>query len=142
MKKLIFKQLLTIVLPWLFNQLSSVKIFKKRSRMKKEDVVVNAIVKVARFGNELGDALEDGKIRIDEAVGFLDNIIGFWGVVADWPEIKLLWPQYQNDPVKRGELIAKVKEELDLPNDKIEKIIEEGLDVIEQLYELLMAIRD
>ena len=79
------------------------------------------------LGNALGESLKDGELtygdsmnfwnplsKLSEAVEGAENVIN---------EIMAL------DDIKTAELIAFVKDELDLPQEGIEKVIEAGLDI-------------
>ena len=138
--------LIKIILPWVLKWTPRLfinsKIFKKMKK-KGKDLLVESAVKLIKFFEEIQAGFaDDGKLTWNEIIGLLPNITGFWTIIAGWGEIKTLWQSYAADPALRADLIATLKEELDIPNDNVEQVIEEAFDVLDQMFELSVAIKN
>ena len=96
---------------------------------------------LAKFGMKIEEALEDHKVSWSEALG-----IGVFAVpkvvkyINDADQIKSEFRDM--DELETQELVDHIAEELDLEADKVEAIIEAGLEVIGSLNNLRLTIKD
>lgn len=90
----------------------------------------------AKLGIELGEqtseVLEDGKLKALEMLSFIDELMQLPGIVNSAADIKN--EVLELDAEDRAALNAYIQVEFDIPNEKLESIIEAGLDVIISLF--------
>lgn len=104
--------------------------------------IVN-IKKAVKFGidfaNQAIKALQDKKISFLEALGFIDELSQLPGVIESGKDIV----SEINDlsPEERKELHDYVTMELDIPAEKVEKVIADSVDAIISIYTLIDGIR-
>lgn len=79
------------------------------------------------FTEQIADALSDGKFSWTESFGFVDEVMQIPGVVKSFPAIKQELSELS--PEERQELYDYLKEEFDIPNDKVELFIENSLSL-------------
>jgi len=96
---------------------------------------------LAKFGMKVEDALEDKKLSFAEAISLgvfaAPKAIEHAGNAAD---IKAEFLDLDTDEV--DELVAYVSDELDLANDKVEKVIECGFEWLAATNDLRVAIKE
>lgn len=96
---------------------------------------------LAKFGMKIEEALEDKKLSWSESLG-----IGVFAVpkvvkyIGDAEQIKNEFNDL--DAAESDELAAYISEKLDLEADKIEAVVEAGLDVISSLNNLRITIQE
>jgi hypothetical protein len=91
-----------------------------------------------KFGMQMKDALADKKIRFGEVLQLITSAWGIWQPIQDWDEIKGVLMNFT--PERRAETIAHVKDKLDLPDEEVEKLVEEGVEVLLAMYSFIMNI--
>src|SRR5512137_708843 len=99
------------------------------------DHLIKLFVAIISFFEKLRADMEDDKISRAEAWGLVTNIVtGFWNPVANFGEVKEALKLVAKDPAAREELRVALKQEFDLPDDVLEKRIEDGLDLLDTIY--------
>lgn len=97
---------------------------------------IENLKKAAKLGIELGEqtseVLEDGKLKALEMLSFIDELMQLPGIVNSAADIKN--EVLELDAEDRASLNAYIQAEFDIPNEKLESIIEAGLDVIISLF--------
>lgn len=92
-----------------------------------------------KLGNGLGASLEDGKLSFTDAPKFMDAMMAapaaFQGISEVPAEMKDL------DEAEKAELIAYAKTEFDIPQDKVEELVEEGLSLAIAIYNFVEKVR-
>lgn len=79
------------------------------------------------FTEQITEALADGKFTWMESFGFIDEVMQLPGVVKSFPAIKQELSELS--PEERQELYDYLKEEFDIPNDRLEAFIENSLSL-------------
>lgn len=79
------------------------------------------------FTEQITEALSDGKFSWVESFGFVDEVMQIPGVVKSFPAIKQELGELSNE--ERQELYDYLKEEFDIPNDRLEVFIENSLSL-------------
>jgi hypothetical protein len=84
------------------------------------------------FGSAMGSALQDGKLGITDIPGFLPAVMklpaAIEGVTKVPSELSHL------DESEKEELLAYLKSEFSLPDDKIESAVLDGLKLVADLH--------
>jgi len=100
-----------------------------------------AVEILAEFGNIVGAALEDGKINMAD-VGLLARLpavaMGIFSAVSNVTDIRAELADL--DPAEKAELVAIFKARFDIPQEKIEVVVEQAASLIEVLYEGYKAV--
>lgn len=100
---------------------------------------IENLKKAAKFGIDLGEqlssVLEDGKLKTIEMLSFLDELMQLPGVVNAAADIKN--EVLELDEADRAELLDYVKSEFDIPNDRLEAMVEAGLSTVASLMILI-----
>lgn len=93
----------------------------------------NLLVQVAKFMNKIDKASEDSKVTIIEAMGLVPSSVSLITAAVQFKAIK----EELNDltSTERTELIQAFSEELDLRNDKAERLIERIITVLTAITE-------
>jgi hypothetical protein len=79
------------------------------------------------LGMQISTAFEDGKFTWKDAFGFVDELMEVPGVLKNWNAIK---DELEDlDAAEREELHAYIIQEFDIPNDRIEHVVEFALGV-------------
>jgi len=91
------------------------------------------------LANAIGEASDDGKISRGEALGMLPLLYNIPSVIDGISEIPSEVSELGQEDVE--ELAQMVKDELNLPQDKIEEAIEDGIDLCLRLYALAQKLR-
>lgn len=92
------------------------------------------------LANAIGDATaDDGKISRAEALGMLPLLYNVPSAFGGITEIPSEVAELSQEDIE--ELAQMVKDELDIPQDKIEEAIEDGIDLCLRLYALAQKLR-
>jgi len=96
---------------------------------------------LAKFGMKIEEALEDKKLSWTEALGL--GMFGVPKVVKYIGDAEVIKNEFKDlDKTETDELVAHISVELDLAADKVEAVLEAGLEVIGSLNNLRITIRD
>lgn len=93
-----------------------------------KDLVIVAI----SLGNALGKAMADKKFNLADVGAFIDPMLNLPAALAGISEVPSEIEDM--DEAERIELFETVKEKFDLPDDKVEAAIEEGLILATSIY--------
>lgn len=92
---------------------------------------------VCALTNAIAEACRDGKPTLSDGIQLLPVLKRLPAALED---IHLIPEEASDYDVEElAELSALVKEELDLPNDKVEAAVEQVLDMVVKLYALVKA---
>ena len=95
---------------------------------------------IVELGNGIGKAREDGDWSASDLVYFMDALLAvpaaFQGIDKVPMEVKDL------DEAEMKELSDYVVEEFDIPQDKIEEVIEDAIHIAWKVWELVKKIRN
>ena len=91
------------------------------------------------LANAIGEASDDGKISRGEVIGMLPLLYNVPSAFDGITEIPSEVADLSQEDIE--ELAQMVKDELDLPQDKIESAIEDGIDLCLKLYALAQKLR-
>ena len=97
--------------------------------------IKKALALVIKIGTDLAKGLEDKKLTLAEYIGLGIDLLDAPSVVKSWANIKVEVADL--DSTEREELLEWIKNEFDIPDDKIEKQIEASLDVLESIGKLV-----
>jgi hypothetical protein len=103
--------------------------------------ITETVKTLARFGNLLGAALEDGKINLSDVrlVAQLPEIlIGAFSAVTNAEDIREEFRNLDGEKITR--LKAAFQAELDIPNDDVERTIEQAADILDTLWDVYQAV--
>lgn len=101
----------------------------------KMDHLIKLFVFLFGFLDQIKKDLEDHKITRIEAWGLITNAVtGLWNPIANFSEVKEALKLVATDEAARAELIAALKDEFDLPDEELEKRIEDGLTLLDNIY--------
>jgi len=90
------------------------------------DETKDAIAFIASFGNAMGQSLEDGKFELGEYINFIPSLIKLPEAISG---INKLPDELRNiTDEERAELLAFIKDQLDLPQDATEELLEDSLE--------------
>ena len=99
------------------------------------DNLKKAIDTTAEFGEELEDALDDGKISTWEAIGFIDNLKDIAEIVSSWDEIGKEVMDLNKE--ENAQLIAYAVDTYDLKSDKAERLVESSIKLLLLVAEVI-----
>lgn len=94
---------------------------------------------ICAVSNAIGEAAKDGEISLGDAAHLVPLLYRLPSAVdgmADIPEEAKDLSQDELD-----ELVKMVKDELDLPNDKVETAVESALEIAVQIYALVAKLK-
>lgn len=91
------------------------------------------------LANAIGEASEDGKISRGEALGMLPLLYNVPSAFGGMTEIPAEVADLSQEDIE--ELAQMIKDELNLPQDKVEEAIEDGIDLCLRLYALAQKLR-
>lgn len=94
---------------------------------------------VCALANGIGEAAKDGKVSLGDATQLIPLLYKLPAAVDGMSEIPAEAKDLSQDEV--DELAKYIKEELDLPQDKVEMAVEEGLDIALKLYALVQKLK-
>lgn len=99
---------------------------------------LKVITILIRFGMKMKEALKDKKIRLHEIMGLIMSAWGIWEPIQDFDEIREVLVNFT--PERKAETIAHIRQELDLPDDELEEIVEDAVDLLLTNYEFIMKL--
>lgn len=99
-----------------------------------------SLLRVCQFGNLLAKDLEDHKLSIKETIGLLLALRKFSFIFKNWQQIKKEFDDL--DATEREQIKEEIAKELELPNEKIEAIINSAISWIIETTNLVNLIRD
>lgn len=108
--------------------------------MEKSTKELGEVLKfVCSLANGIGEAAKDGEISFGDATHLMPLLYRLPAAADGISEI----PAEVKDISEKeyGELVQMVRDELDLPQDKIEMAVEEGLELSLKLYSLVQKLR-
>ena len=94
-----------------------------------------AVAAFIGIGNALGKALEDGKIGLTDAPHFIAAAMKIPAGISGWKSIPAELGDL--DDTERTEILEFAKSEFDIPQDKIEAIVEDALALAQQNYQFI-----
>ncbi len=98
------------------------------------------LLTLIKFGEKIEEALADGKLKFGEIIALVPASLEIWKQAKDFRET---WKEALDlDEAERAELVAMVAGELDLTNDKAEKIIELSFQVVTEMILYLQYFKD
>jgi hypothetical protein len=95
---------------------------------------------VISLGNTLGKTLEDGKIGLTEIPQFLSPMLLAPSAISGAAEIPAEFSDLTDE--EKAELVEFVKSEFDLPQDKIEAAVEDGLKLVADIHRFVKKLSD
>ena len=95
---------------------------------------------IIEFGEAIDKARADGHLGVEDLPLLIGPLMQVGPAFEDFDKVKEQMKEL-TDPEKMKEIVAYVKEELDLSNDKVEFTIERGLDLGAQLYEFITLFK-
>lgn len=99
--------------------------------------ISEAVEFVCALANAVGEAAEDGKITMGDAAHLIPLLYKLPSAVEGLSDVSFADLSLSDLEA----LNAKVKESLDLPDDKVEFAIEEAFDISLKLYNLVQNLR-
>lgn len=94
---------------------------------------------VIALGHAVDQSLVDNKIGLEDAMNFYGAVLAAGDAFAD---ISLVAQELGDlSAEEKDELIAYVENDLDLRSDKTEEIIEKGISVALNIYEMIKLIK-
>lgn len=95
---------------------------------------------VLGLGNALGKSLVDGKVGIGDVHNFVAPLMtagnAFNNAVGIPAELRDL------SAVEKEALLARVKQKFDLPDDKLEAIVENSLEILGHIHALVLKFKE
>lgn len=113
---------------------------KKDKKMEKGTKELGEVLKfVCALANGIGEAAKDGEPSIGDATNLIPMLYKLPAAVDGISEL----PAEAKDlsVEEMAALVAMVKDDLDLPQDKVEMAVEEGLELSLKLYSLVQKLR-
>jgi len=108
--------------------------------MENTDKIKDALGTLIDLGMTVDKDLQDNHIDWAEGAGLTFKAgIGIYRIARSWRELQSELNQLT--PEKRQEVIDYFSQNLDLSNDRIEKLIEAGFEVVFGLVKVLEAVR-
>lgn len=108
--------------------------------MEKATKEIGEVLKfVCALANCIGEAAKDGEVSLGDAAHLIPLLYKLPAAVEGISEIPAEASDMSGDEI--AALVAMIKDELDLPQDKIEMAVEEGLDLSLRLYALVQKLR-
>ena len=94
---------------------------------------------VCATASAVAEAAKDGKVSLGDATALVPLLYKLPSAVDGWD--KLPGEVADLDDAELQDLLLLVKQELDLPNDKLEEAAEEALGIALQLYALVKKLQ-
>jgi len=108
--------------------------------MEKSTKELGEVLKfICALANAVGEAAKDGEVSLGDAAHLIPLLYKLPAAADGMSEIPAEAKDLSQDEIDA--LIKMVKDELDLPQDKIEMAVEESLDVAIKLYALVVKLR-
>lgn len=99
--------------------------------------LVEVVTTVVGFGSGLGKAYEDGKIDITDVRFFFTPLLSIPKALDGIGRVDDALADLS--PEQRKTLVNQIKEEFDIPQKDVEKKIEDGLDLLKQIYDYVKS---
>ena len=106
---------------------------------KDQKELKEALVFMCALANSIGEVAEDGKLNISDATHLVPMLYKLPSAVDGMADIPSEVAEMDSEDIE--ELAQLVKDELDLPQDKVEMAIEDGIDLCLRLYALAQKLR-
>jgi hypothetical protein len=101
---------------------------------------ISEVVKfVCSLANAIGEAAKDGEISLSDAAHIVPLLYKLPSAVEGIAEIADEAKDLSQDEV--DELVKMIKDELDLPQEKVESGIEDALSIAVQIYALVIKLK-
>lgn len=94
---------------------------------------------VCALANSIGEVAKDGEISLGDATHLIPLLYKLPSAIEGVANIPAEVKELSADDL--AELAQMVKDELDLPQDKVEFAIEEGIDICLKLYALAQKLK-
>lgn len=107
--------------------------------MAKAKELKEALSFICSLANSIGEIAEDGKMNLADATHLIPLLYKLPSAVDGMSEIPAEVAELSQEDIE--ELAQMVKDELDIPQDKIEAAIEDGIDLCLRLYALAQKFR-
>lgn len=107
--------------------------------MAKAKELSEALKFICALANSIGEVAEDGKMDLRDATHLMPLLYKLPSAVDGIQEIPSEVAELSSEDI--AELAQMVKDELDLPQDKVEAAIEESIDLCLRLYALAQKLR-
>lgn len=95
---------------------------------------------ICALANSIGEVAKDGEIGLGDATHLIPLLYKLPSAVDGMGEIPAEVKELSTEGM--AELAQMIKDELDLPQDKIEFAVEEGIDICLKLYALAQKLKD
>ena len=103
------------------------------------DATQKAVVAIAVLANSIGKVLEDGKVGITDLVHVYAPIAAINTALKDFKQIPA---QIRDlDTAELAQLRETFIREFDLPQDGIEAVVEQAVDVTARLIEIVLTLK-
>jgi hypothetical protein len=113
---------------------------KEDETMEKGTKELGEVLKfVCALANGIGEAAKDGEVSLGDATYLIPLLYKLPSAVDGMSELPAEASDLSDDEI--AALVAMIKDELDLPQDKIEVAVEDGLDLAIRLYALVLKLR-
>jgi hypothetical protein len=98
------------------------------------------VAAVLHLANKVDLVTQDGFQPLSDIVALLPNLAEGVTLIKDGRDA---WAEFEDmDAVEREELLAFVKEEFDIADDKLESVIETAFDTIDQVAVLIAEVKE
>lgn len=94
---------------------------------------------ICALANGIGEAAKDGQVSLGDATHLVPLLYKLPSAANGIDKIPEEAKDLSQDEI--DELVKYIKDELDLPQDKVEMAVEEGLDVALKLYALVQKLK-
>ncbi len=94
--------------------------------------MVELIIFQGKLFSAVGFALEDGKVTFTDALYFKDAVMAAIPAYNGINNVKI---SDLKDPENRAEAVAVFSDEFDIPQEEVEELVEEGLELAMRNYE-------
>jgi len=122
------------VLQNMFDRKPNTRMFRMNLKETKE-----LVLWVASLANVMGEALEDGKISFTELPKFYGPLMNAGKAINGLKELPAELKAVTAEELSM--LVEEVKEELDLPQDKVEMIVEKALELGIVLFTIVKSFK-
>lgn len=106
---------------------------------KDQKELKEALSFICALANSIGDVAEDGKVTLKDVTYLVQLLYKIPSAVDGMADIPSEVSEMDEEAI--AALGQMVKNELDLPQDKIEQAIEDGIDICLRLYALALKMK-
>lgn len=106
---------------------------------KDQKELKEALLFVCALANSIGEIAEDGKMSLSDATHLIPLLFKIPSAIDGMADIPSEVAEMDLEDIEK--LAQLVKDELDLPQDNIEEVIEEGIDLCLRLYAMAQKLR-